>query len=415
MKKIIPASPEAERAIIGSCLMNPDAMHECMGSVFIKDFTDQYCQDAFRSMKKLYRDSMAVDMVSVHETMDCKNKEILLSIIEETPISSGVKSYIKLVKESTTKRQLIKYAQDITETCYDGDCKDAIEKSHKMISSFCDENSRQEFREISETFEEVVEYINKSKDGKVTNAVHTGVTAIDRYITGGFEPGNLVILAARPGVGKTAMALNIAKKCRRKVALVSLEMKSREIYIRFASMISGKSQGDIKRGDLTEEEMSNVFTEIKKMRCFVDDSMNSNVDMLCASIESLYRKEKPKMVIIDYLQLLGARYGNSTNDKVAYISKRLKRLAMELGIPVIALSQFSREGAKQKRRPQLTDLRDSGSIEQDADVVIFLHPIEDMGDSSEVNVDCIIAKHRCGGTGTSGMIFKRDSQNFITK
>lgn len=432
LKRIMPNSPEAEQSVIGAMLMDADAVEIASEILVPEDFYQSQFQALFESMVELYNERIPIDLVTLQDRIGQKSippelasLEYLQNLLDAVPISSNVGYYANIVKEKSILRKLIHTTKQISEQCYQGkeSLDELLDQTEKSIFNIVQNRSTTDFQSISDIVVDAMRSIEAAarSSGEVTG-IPTGFFDLD-YKTAGFQKNNLILIAARPAMGKTAFVLNIANyiavKHNTVTALFSLEMSKVDLVKRILSMHSKVDSQKMRKGNLEDEEWEKLLESTKVVgnsKLIIDDS-----SMTIADIRTKCRKFKMErdlgLVIIDYLQLMnaGGRV-ESRQQEISTISRALKMLAMELNIPIIALSQLSRAvEARPDKRPMLSDLRESGAIEQDADVVMFIYRDDYYNhDSDEPGVaEIIIGKQRSGPTGTVKLGWQPEYTKFV--
>lgn len=420
LKRTMPHSDEAEMSVIGSMLMSKDAVPQAAEIVSADDFYNKQYGAMFSCMQELYNEGVAIDEITLQDKLKAMDlsptvtsTEYILNIMSSTPTSVTVKNYAKIVKDKSLLRKIITVNQDIENECYAGkeSVENILEKSEKEVFNLVKNKGAGDTTPISQIVLNAVMKIDQASrtQGSVTG-VPTGFIDLD-YRTAGLQPSDLILVAARPSMGKTAFVLNIAQHTAVRndyaTAIFSLEMSKEQLINRMLSLESGVEAQKLRTGNLKDDEwavLTEASTVIGQSKLIIDDTSSITI----AELKSKCRKYKLdhdiKLIIIDYLQLMET--GTKTESHqlaIAEISRSLKALARELNVPVVALSQLSRSvESREDKRPMLSDLRDSGAIEQDADVVMFIYR-EDYykKDTENKNVSEIItAKQRNGPVGT---------------
>lgn len=422
IKKIMPHSIEAEQSVIGSMLMDEEAIEIASEIVTEDDFYGNQYKLLYKAIQNLHKEGSAVDIVTLQErlkAMDVPEQfmsiKFLRDIVSAVPISGNVKEYAKIIKEKAVLRTLIKSNEKITGDCYTGikNLDEILDETEKSVFKLMQNKNAGEMVPIRDV---VINALTKMEMASKTTGQVTGIpsgfTDLD-YKTTGFQNSDLVLVAARPAMGKTSFELNIAEyMCFNKnktVALFSLEMSKEQLVNRLLSMESGVDSQKIRTGNLDDsdwEKITEAAATIGDSNMIIDDTPSISI----AELRSKCRKYKIEfgldIVLIDYLQLMTAGGKvESRQNEISEISRALKALARELNIPVIALSQLSRaveKRDKNDRRPMLSDLRESGAIEQDADMVMFLYRDDYYNPDTEKKgiAEVIIAKQRNGPIGT---------------
>ncbi|MBR3039468.1 MAG: replicative DNA helicase [Lachnospiraceae bacterium] len=420
VRKVMPHSTESEQSVLGAMLMDSQAIISAGEILTGEDFYNKQYGVIFDAMQELQTSGRPVDLITLQDLLKEKNVPPEVSsltyvkeFIERVPTSANVKSYAEIVREKSVLRRMIRANDDISTLCYSGKEKlDVIlDTAEKKVFDVVKRRGSTDFVPIDEVVMNVLDNIEKA--GKVkgnTTGVPTGFTDLD-YDTAGFQPSDLILIAARPSMGKTAFALNIALnaaiKEKKRVALFDLEMSKESLVNRLFAMQSKVDAKKLRTGDLNTAEwemLSAGAAEVAKSFIVIDDNAGITPAELRSKCRKLQLEKGLDMIIIDYLQLMtNGGKTDSRQQEVSDISRSLKLLARELNVPVVALSQLSRKVEERTdKRPMLSDLRESGAIEQDADVVMFLYR-EDYykKDTENTNVtEVIIAKQRNGPVGT---------------
>ena len=425
MAKSLPHHHESEQSVLGTIFLDSKQISAVIDQLNNEDFFEQSHALIYQAMKDLYLDNKKIDYTSVASKLE-QNQNLqkaggmkyLYALSETVPSVAHLETYIDLVKDESLKRQVIALAGSILEEGYQGemDANEYMSKAEESIFALAQKRKTSAFAFLSEVIHEVKDKMEKNRDkkGGITG-LRTGFSNLDN-ITAGLQPEELVILAARPSMGKSAMAMNLALNVAKRnkdgqagVAIFSLEMSNEQLAGRMLSSESNIESMKVKTGNLTPREwqfLEGGMQSLSKLNIAFDDSAAVTVADIRAKCRKLSQEGKLDFVVIDYLQLIkgDSRSGNR-QEEVAKISRGLKQMARELKVPVLALSQLSREVEKREdKRPVLADLRESGSIEQDADIVMFLYR-KDYYERDEKNltgeVDLSIAKNRQGVAGVS--------------
>lgn len=423
IKRIMPHSTEAEQSVIGSMLIDNDTIPDAAEIITSEDFYQHQYGVIFDAIVSLYNSNQSADIITVQNRLRESNVppefysiEFISNIVASVPTSANIRSYAEIVYQKSILRKTIKASDDIISRCYkDSEAvEDIIDDAEKSIFKISQQSRNAgDFVSISDavvrTFTSIQE-ASRTK-GNVTG-IRTGFTDLD-YITAGLQRSDLILLAARPAMGKTALALSmveyIAVKSHIPTAVFSLEMSDIQLIKRMMSMDAGVDLHSINTGDLTGAEWESLVESVQNIaesRLFLIDNMSGlTINDICSKCRKLKLEHDLGLIVIDYLQLIESnRRAESRQQEIANISRALKSLARELNIPVIALSQLNRgvEGREDKR-PKLADLRESGAIEQDADIVMFLYRDEVYHPDDNDNkgkAELIIGKHRNGSIGT---------------
>ncbi len=431
-EKGLPQNAEAERAVLGSILLDPAAISHVVPILAQDEFYSDKHQRIFRGMLDLYERSFEIDLLTLKEELNAGGMETvdaayLSWLIDGVPDIGNVEHYARIVKEKATLRRLIRAGQRIVRDglTQDKTAEELLNDVTGEIFEIADDSVREAFTPIAEIVKRNLEVIEASRDRRgILSGLATGFTELDR-ITSGLQPTDLIILAARPSVGKTSLAINIAQHSAiregKSVAFFSLEMSKEQLGFR---VLCSEADADVKvvrDGYASKETIQRLVQAQAKVygaKFFLDDSGLLSVPVMRAKAQRLKREQGLDLIVVDYLQLMAGhgRFDNRTQE-VSQISRGLKLLAKEMRVPVIALSQLSRQPEQRKgdmRKPQLSDLRESGSIEQDADVVIMLYREELYDRNSERKgiADVIIAKQRNGPIGEFPLVFLGDKVTF---
>ena len=422
IKRILPHSQEAEQAVIGAMLMNKDAITTASEIISGEDFYQNAYGILFDAMVELFQMGHPVDLITLQEHLKEKNVppevsslEFVRDLIAGVQTSANVKYYAQIVSEKATLRRLIKINEEIANTCYmeNEPLEVILERTEKQVFDLVERGNVQEYVPIKQVVLNALDVIERASKTKGTvTGIPTGFIDLD-YKLSGLQRSDLILIAARPSMGKTAFVLNIAQhvafRQNRAVAIFSLEMSKEQLVNRLFSLESHVDAQALRTGNLKDTEWEKLIEgagRIGKSRMIIDDTSGISI----AEMRSKCRKYKLELgldlIIIDYLQLMsgsGGRSNESRQQEISEISRSLKGLARELNVPVIALSQLSRAvESRTDKRPMLSDLRESGAIEQDADVCMFIYR-EDyyIPDTEDKNIaEIIIAKQRNGPIGT---------------
>lgn len=425
IKRVMPHSIEAEQSVIGSMLIDKEAITIASEIVSREDFYQQQYGILFETILELYNESKPVDIVTVQDRLREKNVppevsslEFVKDLIAAVYITANVKQHARIVKEKSMLRKLIKVNEEIANICYLGNQKveDIMEMTEKKIFQLLQQTGSEEFVPIKTVVLNALDRIEAASrmKGSVTG-IPTGFTDLD-YKTSGFQPSDLILIAARPSMGKTAFVLNIAQYMAFHndvtVAVFSLEMSKEQLVNRLLSMESKVDSQSIRTGNLSDDDWAKLIEgagTIGKSNLIIDDTPGISISELRSKCRKYKLENKLGIVMIDYLQLMtGSKKTDSRQQEISDISRSLKELARELNVPVIALSQLSRAVEQRpEHRPMLSDLRESGAIEQDADVVMFLYRDDYYNKDSDKKgvAEVIIAKQRNGPIGTVELVW----------
>ena len=425
-----PYSLAAEKAVLGCLLINKEAIHRTIHSLSINAFYDEAHKIIYAAICNMFESGQIVDSVTITDYLK-KNKNLkkvgdsyyITGLVEDAPSSENVDHYAEIVKQKYTLRTIINTAIEMSTEAYNEkyDPIEILDHAEKKIFELSQETERGEFVSLNPILEEVLkEWGTKTDTGLF--GIPSGFIDLDDKLSG-FQKSDLIILAGRPSMGKTALSLSIARNVaidhNKKIGIFSLEMSKKQLGERLISSESRINSHKIKTSQLPKgdwRKLSTAANSLSKSKIFIDDSPGLNVMELRAKARQLKTEKKIDLLIIDYIQLLnaGTRLENRQQE-MSYISRSLKALAKELDIPILCLSQLSRAVENRtNHRPIMSDLRESGAIEQDADVVLFIYRQFVYTDSEEdKNIgEIIIAKHRNGPTGTAKVTFIADYARF---
>ncbi len=434
--KTIPHNTDAEQSVLGSMFLTKKALQKALEGLTSEDFYLDSHSKIFECIKAIDDKKIPVDLTTVTEELSNRNWlvqvgniDYLAEMINNVPTTANIDEYIKIVSEKALLRRLIDEATSIVKDSYSvgRDIGDFLYEAGKKISDVSQGLKTTEFKPIQDVLVKTqsdLEFLAANKN-EITG-IPTGFYDLDK-ITSGFHPHQLIIIAARPGMGKTAIALNMvtnmAVQAKKSVAVFNMEMGAEQLVTRMLSSV-GQITGDkLKTGNLEHNDWKKINEAISRLsdtRIFIDDNAGQTVSEIRAKCRRL--KNSPSgldVVIIDYLTLIqsankGGSNGQNRQQEVADISRALKTMAMELEIPVIALSQLSR-GIEQRtdKKPMLSDLRESGAIEQDADLVAFLHCNDEEKEKEDSLMELVIRKHRNGPLKDIPLIFQRATSTFV--
>ena len=443
-ENVPPQDIEAEQAVLGAIFLDAEALVEAMAQIEPQDFYRRAHQIVFRSMIALNDRNENIDIITLKSQIESENTledvggiSYLTELSQVTPTASGVAHYAKIVKDKSTLRELIQAATKIVKEGYsqEGSVEEIVEAAEKGILNVSEKRNSTGFQAISDVLNSTMENIDRlSQQNEEITGLPTGYPELDK-MTAGLQPEELIILAARPAVGKTAFALNIAQnigtRTDRSVAIFSLEMGAESLVNRMLCAEGTIEASHLRTGQLTEEEWHHLIMamgSLSRTSIFIDDTPGIKVSEIRARCRRLAQeKGNLGLILIDYLQLIEGSGRESRQQEVSEISRQLKKLAKELKVPVIALSQLSRSvEQRQDKRPVLSDIRESGSIEQDADIVAFLYRedyYQRQGTEEDKNeeeqavddvIEVIIEKNRSGARGTVELLFKKEYNKFAS-
>ena len=434
IKRVMPHSIEAEQSVVGAMLMDKDAILTASELISGQEFYQSAYGVIFDSMVELFNEGRPVDLVTLQDRLkekdvppEISSLEFVRDLVTAVPTSANVKYYAEIVADKSMMRRLIKLNDELSNICYAGNepLPAILEKTEKSVFELLQKRNLGEYTPIRQVVLNALDRIERAakNKGNVTG-VPTGFNDLD-YKLSGLQPSDLVLVAARPSMGKTAFVLNIAQyvafKKEKGVAIFSLEMSKEQLVNRLFSLESQVDSQAIRTGNLKDSDWEKLIEGagiIGKSNLIIDDTPGISVSELRSKCRKYKLEHDIQLVIIDYLQLMTGsvgRHSESRQQEISEISRSLKALARELNVPVVALSQLSRavEGRPDKR-PMLSDLRESGAIEQDADVVMFIYRDEYYNKDTEYKkqAEIIIAKQRNGPVGTVHLAWLADYTKF---
>lgn len=440
-----------ERAVLSSILFNPEELEDVLGVLKPKDFYLPAHKKIFEVMVKLHNDDMPIDEEFIRKRVDAKDIDdsILLEILSANPITNTL-AYVREIKDGSVKRELASLATTIKKVAIEEEmsANEALDTIQGELYKISTDSATSELKDMKAITHETLSYIEQMKKmgNKHLIGETTGFEALDRRTTG-FNSGDLIIIAARPAMGKTALVLNMALKnveAGKGVIFFSLEMPAEQLMLRMLSAKTSIPLQNLRKGDMDDQQWTNLsgaFDDLNTKKLFVDDGGSININQLRARVRKLAQNESNniKLVIIDYLQLMQGTGNKDRHQEVSDISRGLKMLAREMKIPIIALSQLNR-GLENRpdKRPMLSDLRESGAIEQDADIIMFVYrddvykerdearkekEAKDKGEDykskfinkPEEEAEVIIGKQRNGPIGTVKLNFQKALTRFVDK
>lgn len=425
IKRVLPHSVEAEQSVIGSMIMDREAIMSASEIIISEDFYQHQYGVLFEAMLELYNEGKPVDLITLQDRLkekevppEISSLEFVRDLLNVVPTSANVKYYAGIVQEKSMLRKLIKVNEEIANTCYlaKDRLEDVLSDTEKKIFDIVQKNTGGDYVPIKEVVLNALDKIEQAakNKGSVTG-ISTGFIDLD-YKTSGFQPSDLILIAARPSMGKTAFVLNIAQnmafKENKTVAVFSLEMSKEQLVNRLLSLESRVDSQAIRTGNLSDEDWSKLIEGagiIGKSKLIIDDTPGISINELRSKCRKYKLEHDLGIIIIDYLQLMvGSKRTDSRQQEISDISRSLKEVARELHVPVVALSQLSRAVEQRpEHRPMLSDLRESGAIEQDADVVMFIYRDDYYNkDTDRPNIaEIIIAKQRNGPIGTIELVW----------
>ena len=436
--RVLPNNLEAEQSVLGSCFLSKYALQKAAESLTAESFYNEKNGKIFSAMTALQEEKTPIDITTVTSYLKKENSlsevggvEYLTEILNFVPTASNIDYYIQSVEEASILRNLIETATEIASEGYrtDETVNEILDNSEKKILGIIKNRKASEFRTIKDVLAKTQSDLERlsERKGEITG-LSTGWYDLDRLTTG-LHPNEFIIIAARPAMGKTAFALNLATHVamtqEKSVALFNMEMSAEQLAMRILSSLGQLEGYKLRTGNLLNNDWKRIneaVSQLSNTNLVIDDTPGITIGEIRAKCRRLASSEQGlSLIIIDYLQLIsgGKNYGANRQQEVSDISRSLKTLAMELGVPVIALSQLSRGvESREDKRPLMSDLRESGSIEQDADIVMFLYRddyynkearTEDNNSISEL----IIGKHRNGPTATIELLFKKNTSTFL--
>ncbi len=430
--KHLPSSPEAEKSVLSALLLNDELAHRVSEIITPHDFYFKNHRIIYQSIIALISQQKRVDLVTLQDELSKKNElelagglVYLMSLQEDIPAMGLIEQHASIVKEKAILRQLVESAASIINNCYnqsDTQIDEVLDQAEKVVFEIANKRTSQHFVQIDIWLRKTFQHLSNIKSNKKgITGISSGFRVLDQ-MTSGFQNGDLMILAARPSMGKTALALCIGSHAARQgytVGIFSLEMSAEQLTIRILSADSGVAHHNIRNATISSEEwieLTNAAAQLAERKFFIDDTATITVMELRAKARKLKAEHNLQLLVIDYLQLIHTekRYENR-HQEVSAISRALKALAKELNIPILALSQLSRAvETRMDKRPMLSDLRESGAIEQDADLIMFLYRdiVYNQDTEQPDRAELIIGKQRNGPTGTLNLHFVKELTKF---
>ncbi len=434
LKRVLPHSAEAEQSVIGSMLMDKDAIITASEIVAADDFYQNQYGIMFEAMVELFNEGKPVDLVTLQDRLkekdvppEVSSLDFVREIITVVPTSANVRSYANIVREKAILRKLIKINEEIANSCYVGkdSLEDILAHTEKAVFDLLQSRSFSEFVPIRQVAIRVLEKIEAaSRNPGAVTGIPTGFIDLD-YKTSGLQPSDFVLIAARPSMGKTAFVLNLVAHVSIRKGLpcmvFSLEMSKEQLVNRLLSMETNVDSQKLRSGNLADSDWDAIVEGINVIgnaNLIIDDTPGISMGELRSKCRKAKLEHGLSMIIIDYLQLMSGsgRAGDNRQQEISEISRSLKALAREMGAPVVTLSQLSRAcETRQDHRPMLSDLRESGAIEQDADVVMFLYRDDYYNkDTDTPNIaEVIVAKQRNGPIGTVNLLWQPEFTKFV--
>ncbi len=429
LRRVPPHSVEAEQAVLSGVFLRPDLLHEIIDEVSDTDFYLPAHRMIFSAFKALYAKGVSVDQVTVfdwlrdHDQLEAVGGAVYLAELSRAVVSgANATHWAKIVRDKAMQRALIDASAEIIGNCYDA-AKDVallLDESEKAIFSISERANSKTFASSEELVQTVFDNLTARYNNKgMTNGITTGYFQLDKITAGGFQPSDLIILAARPSMGKTAFALNLAMRAAMQggatVAVFSLEMSKESLMDRMLCAWGRVDMGRVRRAEFLDDtdwkKLADAAEDLSRAKIFIDDTAGLTPLALRARCRRLKAEHGLDLVMVDYLQLMHSSRNESRELEISDISRNLKALAKEMKVPVLALSQLNRKVEERTdKRPVLSDLRESGAIEQDADLIMFIHREDQYnkkGDKPKTGIaEIILGKHRNGPTGTVELAYR---------
>lgn len=433
--KAPPFSDLAEESVIGGILLDNTRISDCMEILQPEDFFRPLLGEIYQIMVEKATENLGSDVVTIIEELKKREKfssinvgEYLLKVAAEVPSSANIMYYVSLVKEHSIRREIIRTSAETIEEAYslEGKVDDFVDRVESRVLAISDYKAKSGLVSAADLLKSSVAMINELAEKKsAITGVTSGFHDLD-HMTAGFQPSDLIIIAARPSMGKTTLALNVAVNVafdlpKKSVVIFSLEMSKEQLMMRMLCSVSMTDSAKARTGDLGSYEVNALVDAASKIcdsDIYIDDSGGLTINELRAKCRRLHRSKKLDMVLVDYLQLLRSpAHSNSREQEISDISRQLKALAKELHVPVIALSQLNRSvESRENKRPMMSDLRESGAIEQDADVIMMIYRDDFYNEESEDKriAEIIFAKQRNGPVGTVKLKFEPEYTRFCS-
>lgn len=432
-ERVPPHSKEAEESVLGGILLDNNAVNAALELLRYDDFYRSAHQSIFSAMQSLTDKREPIDVVTLSQELKAKGvldevggMEYIAHLASSVPNASNVAFYARLVKEKSLRRKVIQAAGEISTEAFDEETntQEFLDSAEQKILTVSDYRVNPSFHRVGDIVQDSIKLVEKLYDNKESvTGVPTGFERLND-LTAGLQPSDLIIVAARPSMGKTAFALNIAQyvgiEKHTAVALFSLEMSKEQLVLRMLCSEARVSNSKVRTGHLGDRDFPRLVdaaSRIAEAPVFIDDTAALTVTELRAKCRRLHRDVKLSLIVVDYLQLMRSpMYGsNSREQEISDISRNLKALAKELSVPVIALSQLNRSvESRENKRPVMSDLRESGAIEQDADIIMFIYRDEvyDQNTQDKGIAEIIISKQRTGPTGVARLAFSAEFTRF---
>ena len=432
-QRIPPQNVEAEQAVLGAMLLSHDAVIVAMEKLQSQDFYRDVHRIIFEAMEHLHRENKEIDVITLPDELkrmkkldDVGGLEYVLNLPNLVGSAANIEYYANIVAEKALARNLISTCTELTTEAYDGqkETEALLDDAERRILQLSDTKNRGDFASVGAVVEVTLDKITKLYENKAgLTGLPTGFRDLDR-MTSGLQASDLILVAARPSMGKTAFTLNIAQNVgvrqHKTVAFFSLEMSQEQLVQRLLCQIAHIDSQKLRTGQLNSDEewtrLTDACDKLYESPIYIDDTPGISVAEMRSKARRLKSEHGLDLIIVDYLQLMQGRNAESRQQEISEISRSLKALARELKVPLIALSQLSRSvESRQDKRPMLSDLRESGALEQDADIVSFLYR-EDYYDKETENqhiTEVILAKHRNGPVGSVKLYFKNEFTLFL--
>ncbi|GAC1393434.1 MAG: replicative DNA helicase [Ktedonobacteraceae bacterium] len=434
MEKLLPQNIEAESGVLGSIIIDPEAIVQVADFLLAEDFYRDAHRTIYEVIIQLYEQQQPADFITICDELESRGKlegvggpSYVTSLINQVPTSGNVEYYGRIVERTAILRRLIHAAGEIAATAYqESDADVALEKAEQLIFNISQRHAHADFAPLRDILSEYMSKLDQLHERRGTIVgVPTGFADLDR-LTGGLQRSDLIILAARPAMGKTSMALSLAHnsaiKHKQSIAVFSLEMSKEQLVQRFLSMDAGIDQQRLRTGWIEDDEWERIIYAmgtLSEATIWIDDTAGISTMEMRSKARRLQAEHGIDLIIVDYLQLMQSTAGGVRNknreQEISEISRNLKGLAREINVPVLALAQLSRAvESRSSKIPQLSDLRESGSLEQDSDIVLFIYRDDVYNPESERKniADIIIAKHRNGPVGEVSLFFQASQTRF---
>ena len=432
-QRIPPQNVEAEQAVLGAMMLDHNAVIVALEKLDARDFYREVHRVIFEAMVQLHKENQEIDVITLPEELkrmkkldDVGGLEYILSLPNMVATAANIEYHAKIVSEKALARSIITTCTNLTTEAYDGEktSEDLLDEAERKILQLSSDRNRGDFAPVGTIVEATLDKITKLYENKAgITGLQTGFRDLDA-MTSGLQQSDLILVAARPSMGKTAFTLNIAQNVgvrqKKTVAFFSLEMSQEQLVQRLLCQLSRIDSQKLRTGQINSDkdwnELTKACSQLYESPIYIDDTPGITVSEMRSKARRLKSEHGLDLIIVDYLQLMQGRNAESRQQEISEISRSLKALARELKVPLIALSQLSRSvESRQDKRPMLSDLRESGALEQDADVVSFLYR-EDYYNKETENqhiTEVIIAKHRNGPVGTVKLYFKNELTLFL--